>query len=907
MTDTATLLIPSRRRGLRPRGALPILSATVLAALLLAPPAAHAQGLLAGYEPDETDLTVLPGGADAGLSLAIVRAEDEGLTATQGEYVLRLDIAGEDGKVEIAHQWSASTYDLAPAMELLVDVYIADPAVAPGLMGIWSANWNPPDAWQQAPKPAGAVGVWSTVSFDVSSRNQTNLNVLNALVFEDMPGSTGVIYLDNLRTSSGVPADLVATGHERRIDLTWTPAGDAALGYDIYRGTSAAGPLLQRNGAPHPVTAYSDILPADGLHYHYRVTTHYPGGESNPSPIVDAASHTMTDDELVTSVQQATFRYFWDFAHPTSGMAREGIHHDRDTVTTGGTGMGLMNIVVGAERGFVARAAAAERVRKILTFLDRATTRYHGAWSHHLNGRTGETIPFSAEDNGADLVETAFLVQGMLTIREYFDDPDDPVERDIRRLATDLWEGVDWAWFLKYPGSQLLYWHWSPDYGWDVAGTRPVIGYDETMITYLLAIASPTHPIPASCYYNGWTTGDSYINGNSYFGWTQWVGHARGGPLFWTHYSFLGFDPRNKHDGICNYYLNNQNISRINRAYCIDNPENHTDYGPLVWGLTTCFGPYGYLGYEPWEYRDDGTIAPTAALSATPYTPAESLATLRHFYDTYLPQLWGEYGFHDAFNPSLNWYSDTYIAIDQGPIAPMIENHRTGLCWRHFMANPEIQPMLDAIGWTVTRAARPADDPPRIAAGLDYAYYEAESSWNRLPYLDALVPEARGVVANFDISPRLVYDHFAFRFDGFIDVPTNGVYTFYLNSDDGSRLFIGDGLVVDYDGLHGMDGDVSGQIELLAGLHTIRVEYFDHTLDAGLTVKYRGPGIAKQLIPATVLRRDGTVHLADLVNFIPCLTGPNVPLAPACHWADFDGDGDADLADVMVFQKNLVP
>ena len=167
----------------------------------------------------------------------------------------------------------------------------------------------------------------------------------------------------------------------------------------------------------------------------------------------------------------------------------------------------------------------------------------------------------------------------------------------------------------------------------------------------------------------------------------------------------LGFDPRNKSDGYCNYFNNSRNISLINRAHCINNPNNFAGYSDLVWGLTASCNPWGYLAHSP--TNDNGTIAPTAALSAMPFTPAESIATLKHFYHVYGDRLWGPFGFYDAFNLQENWFSDAYLAIDQGPIVVMIENYRSQLCWNLFMANPEIRPMLDAIGWTL-----PPPSPP---------------------------------------------------------------------------------------------------------------------------------------------------------------------------------------------------
>jgi hypothetical protein len=497
------------------------------------------------------------------------------------------------------------------------------------------------------------------------------------------------------------PREIIATGHDSRIDLRWPLVADPNLeGYNIYRADSPEGPFIKLNNSPYKAPVYSDFFGVNGRTYYYCVksATIRGGGESPPSPTVSATSYAMTDEQLLTSVQEATFRYFWDYGHPVSGLAREGygFSHSPDTCTSGGTGMGLMTLCVGAERKFVTRAQAAQRVLQILAFLEEKATRFHGASSHWIHGLTGATKPFSQYDDGGDLVETAYLVQGMLTVRQYFNDANDVVEAEIRQRATRLWEGVEWSWYRQQPRSEVLYWHWSPNYGWKM--NFAIRGYNECMIAYLLAIASPTYPVPASCYYNGWAKPADYANGNTYYGYKQWVGPEMGGPLFFTHYSFLAFDPRGRSDKFCNYFENSRNISLITRAYCMDNPRGYADYSALVWGLTASFNPWGYSAHCP--TNDNGTIAPTAALSAMPYVPDESLATLKHFYHTYGKDLWGPFGFVDAFNPAQGWFAPGYVAIDQGPIVIMIENSRTHLCWDLFMANPEIQPMLDAVGWT---------------------------------------------------------------------------------------------------------------------------------------------------------------------------------------------------------------
>ncbi len=489
---------------------------------------------------------------------------------------------------------------------------------------------------------------------------------------------------------------LSAVGCDSRIDLRWHPDADPNVaGYNVYRAVAEKGAFERLNRSTHHYHVYSDFFGENNRTYWYRVTKVFRNNrESEPTNTVAAQSRAMTDEELLTSVQLATFQYFWDFAVPESGLARTRLN-SHDTCSTGATGFGLMAIMVAAERAFVTRQEAAERTLEIVAFLQDKTERFHGAWAHRVNGVTGKTVPSSKDDDGGDLVETSYVIQGMLTVRQYFNQ-DNFVEQEIRRRTTEMWHEVEWDWYLQNPDSKLLYWHWSPRSGWKM--NLPITGYNECMITYLLAIASPTHPIPAVCYYEGWADRLGYYNGKKYYGYQQWVGPDLGGPLFMTQYSFLGFDPRGKHDKYCNYFENSRNITLINRAYCIENPRKYKGYNDLVWGLTASDAPGAYRAHAPGE-ADDGTITPTAALSAMPYTPSESIAAMKQFYHIHGLRLWGHFGFKDAFNLEKNWFAESHLAIDEGPIVCMIENYRSGLCWKMFMANSEIVPMLEAIGW----------------------------------------------------------------------------------------------------------------------------------------------------------------------------------------------------------------
>lgn len=400
----------------------------------------------------------------------------------------------------------------------------------------------------------------------------------------------------------------------------------------------------------------------------------------------------MSDDVLLTLVQHQTFQYFWDYAHPVCGLARERLNSG-ETVSIGGSGFGIMAILVGIERGFITRQEGLQRLNTIVEFLGGAD-RFHGVWPHWLNGTTGQIIPFSSKDDGGDLVETSFMAAGLLTVRQYLD-PDSPFENEMIVDINSLLETIEWDWYTR-GGQDVLYWHWSPNYSWDM--NMQVRGYNEALITYFIAATSTTHPVPASVFYKGWANEGGIINGQSYYGTELPLGYAYGGPLFFAHYSFLGLNPQNLSDQYANYWTQNVNHSLINRQHCINNPGNHLGFGEEAWGLTASDDPEGYAVHEP--TRDNGTLTPTAALSSMPFTPDESMDALRHFYYVLGDKLWGPYGFFDAFNPGEGWWANSYLAIDQGPIVVMIENHRSKLCWDLFMSAPEVEAAMVKLGFS---------------------------------------------------------------------------------------------------------------------------------------------------------------------------------------------------------------
>ena len=414
-----------------------------------------------------------------------------------------------------------------------------------------------------------------------------------------------------------------------------------------------------------------------------------------------------SDEQLLDSVQYQTFQYFWDGAEPTSGLARERIHmdnvyprNDQSVITLGGSGFGVMAILVGIERGWITREQAFKRYLKIVDYLAKAD-RFHGVWPHWLHGETGKVAPFSKKDDGGDLVETSFMIHGLLTVAEYFRDGNNE-EQQLVKDITKLWEEVEWDWYTQ--GEQdVLYWHWSPNYGWEM--NFPVGGYNECLIMYVLAASSPTHPIKASVYHKGWALDGAIANDTVYYGLKTVLNFYEHnddpiGPLFWAHYSYLGLNPKGLSDKYADYWKLNQNHAMIHYKYALDNPRGYKGYGENQWGFTSSYSMKGYAGHRPGE-SDLGVISPTAALSSFPYTPKESMQFLRYLY-TEADSLIGEYGPYDAYSQTEGWYLQRYLAIDQGPIPVMIENYRTGLCWNMFMKNEDVQKGLKELGFKVS-------------------------------------------------------------------------------------------------------------------------------------------------------------------------------------------------------------
>jgi len=492
------------------------------------------------------------------------------------------------------------------------------------------------------------------------------------------------------------PSNVRTLSRHLRVDVTWDGPCSPTEHIEIQRSADRRGNGRTIWSGRCKVPFHSDFLGEANRVQYYRVRHIRPGKwrigstRSDWSPWVRGKSRASTDDQLLTELQEVGLRYFLDFAHPVSGLARERSYALPDQCAIGATGMAFFNLVVGIERRLVSRERATQQILKMLRFLSSKAERFHGVWPHWVDGRTGKTIPFSRYDDGADLVETAFLAQGLILLRQYFD-RDSLHDAEIRRLADTLWRGIEWDWFVKeWRGRTVLMWHWSPRHEWKQ--NVPIRGFNEAQIVYVLALASPTHPVPLKSYTTGWHH-DRYGEKRNVFGITLELNHGVGIPLFFTHYSYLGLDPKSLSYNGRTYFDHFRDLSLAQTRYAASRRSAFAYYGPL-WGFTSSMDPGGYSNHRPGTPNDNGTIAPTAALSSLPYVPRESMACLRAMYERHGERIWDDLGFRDAFNPAEKWVAPGLLGIDAGPIGPMIENHRSGLCWRTFMKAPEIRDVV---------------------------------------------------------------------------------------------------------------------------------------------------------------------------------------------------------------------
>jgi hypothetical protein len=586
---------------------------------------------------------------------------------------------------------------------------------------------------------SGAIpaGHWALAKIPLSQFPSASIHTfephhLRRIVFSQdiADGAPHTLIIDEIRidkaeaaaagTPPAPPKNVRAKGYERHVDISWDAVTATPMErHIVYR--SLDGKDFQPIGMQvRGINRYTDFIGETDQRFFYKVAAsdrNY--RQSRLSEAVTGSSRPLSDDELLTMLQEECFRYYWEGAHPKSGMTLENIPGDDRIVATGASGFGIMAVIVGVDRGFITREQGVERLTKITAFL-KSAPRYHGVWSHFMDGTTGKSLPvFDMFDNAGDLVETAFLMEGLLTARQYFRGTSEG-EKNLYETISYLWNTVEWDWYRRSSKSDALYWHWSPDFAWHI--NHRLTGFNETMIVYLLAIASPTHAVPLDLYYTGWAgeskaavdyrkdwsntdEGDHYTNGHDYEGIKLDVGVGSGGPLFFAHYSYMGFDPHFR-DHYTDYFENNRNLALINLRYCIRNPKHYKGYGANCWGLTASDGSEGYGAHAPNPQDNDGTMTPTGALASFPYTPEASMAALKHFYRDLGNPLWDVYGPRDAFNLQTNWYSPIFMGLNQAPITVMVENYRSGLIWKLFMSNPEIKPMLDKIGFKPESAPR---------------------------------------------------------------------------------------------------------------------------------------------------------------------------------------------------------
>jgi hypothetical protein len=548
------------------------------------------------------------------------------------------------------------------------------------------------------------AGKWTHITFPLnnimndSGNSELNFSAVKGIIFSqsEINNTSRTILIDEITAFKSllvvpVVTDLTTTGYDSHAELRWTPPLEN-LSYRIYASFDGGKTFEVR--AETTENIYQDFVPAGAKNskVNYKVVAVSHGKESQVAES-SASLRDYTDDELLDMIQRYTFRYFWEGAHQSSGMILERTDGDGLTVASGATGTGLMALIVAHEREYESREEIKDRILKILSFLE-TCDHHHGAWSHWYNGNTGHTKPFSPDDDGGDLVETSYVAQALITLKNYFSGQD-PKSIQIRDKADILWKGIDWNWY-RQNGQNVLYWHWSPNFNF--SKNMKITGWNECLITYVMAAASPSHGIPKEVYTQGWTNNGTIVKKRTYYNYEINLSPDWGGPLFWLHYSHFGLDPHNLRDQYADYWKEHVNTVKIQYEYAIANHLSWESYGERCWGLTASDDPYGYTAHQPVS-NDNGTISPTAAVSSMPYAPDEALKALKYFYRERGKDLFGKYGLYDAFNDELSWVKKAYLGIDQGPIVIMLENYRTGLLWNNFMTESAVQSGLNKLGF----------------------------------------------------------------------------------------------------------------------------------------------------------------------------------------------------------------
>ena len=620
------------------------------------------------------------------------------------------------------NDWAAVSLSSMDSLSMFVFSSVEVPKVALPLVGIRAVQISGSGDSNSKLYPLSdyngtiPAGTWTRITFPLGritgdgENIHLNIAAVKGIIISqsEKNNSSRLLYIDEIKAFKGIGelspvTGLTARGYDSHAELRWVPTGEN-LACRIYASFDGGNNYAVRGETTGD--HYLDFLPSSekNKNIHYRVVTLFQERESLPAEAMTTV-RDFSDDELLEMLQEYTFRYFWEGAHQGSGMALERSNGNGTTVASGATGMGLMALISAHERGFRPREEIKARILKILAFLE-SCDRHHGAWSHWYNGDTRETQPFSTYDDGGDLVETSFVAQALIALRNYFTAGDLPSVQ-IRDKATLLFRDINWDWY-RQGGQNQLYWHWSPNHGFRM--NMKITGWNECLVTYVMAASSPTHGIPAEVYTNGWARNGNMVNKRIYYNQEISLSPDWGGPLFWVHYSHLGIDPRGLKDQYADYWKEHVNTVKIHHAYALANPKGWKNYGDKCWGLTASDDPYGYTAHRPVE-NDNGTISPTAALASMPYADAEALATLKYFYRERGNDLWGYYGPRDAFNDQLGWVRNAWLGIDQGPIMVMTENYRSALLWNLVMKDPDVKAGLEKLGFQY--------DPPTSAVIRD--------------------------------------------------------------------------------------------------------------------------------------------------------------------------------------------
>jgi hypothetical protein len=409
------------------------------------------------------------------------------------------------------------------------------------------------------------------------------------------------------------------------------------------------------------------------------------------------------DRAFLEDLEHRSFMYFWEQADHGTGLVLDRARVDggrakgpsRDIASTASTGFGLTAICIGVEHGWVDKQEAADRVRTTLQFFNDKADQEHGWFYHWMDVSTGNR----KWDSETSSIDTAFLLAGVLTAAQYFSG-----DSEIPKLAAEIYNRVDFQWMLN--GDPLLLSHgWVRGkgflkYRWET--------YSELGLLYLLAIGSPTHPIPAESWY-AWQR-PLYQYGSYDF--------ISGGPLFTHQYSQAWIDFRDRRDrGFLDFFLNSVNATRANRKYSLSLNLPNT-FGPDIWGITASDGPKGYRIYGEIKAFDpvDGTVAPAAAAGSLMFTPDVSIPALKAIRESFGDRVFGRYGFVDGYNPTLQWFDTDVVGIDVGITLLSAENLLTGNVWHWFMANEPPSHAMDLVGFSEPPRPAPVKEAKKPAA-----------------------------------------------------------------------------------------------------------------------------------------------------------------------------------------------